>query len=104
MARSASATPLPRLGDFTTDGRVLMLVAMAVVVGAGGAFAAWRLLRVIALCTNLVWLQTFSVQSLSLASVKPSLWMVMAPALGGLIIGLMARLGLGKKRAHRRSA
>src|ERR1700748_721864 len=100
MARSASANPLPRLGDFTTDRRVLMLVAMAVVVGAGGAVAAWLLLRVIALCTNLVWLQTFSVPSLSLASVKPSLWMVMAPALGGLIIGLMARFGSEKIRGH----
>jgi H+/Cl- antiporter ClcA len=100
MARSASANPLPRLGDFTTDRRVLMLVAMAVFVGAGGAVSAWVLLRIIALCTNLVWLQTFSAQSLSLASVKPSLWMVMAPALGGLIIGLMARYGSEKIRGH----
>src|ERR1700744_5270886 len=100
MARSASANPLPRLGDFTTDGRVLMLVAMAVVVGAGGAVAAWLLLRVIALCTNLVWLQTFSVQNLPLTSVRPSAWMVMAPALGGLIIGLMARFGSEKIRGH----
>jgi CIC family chloride channel protein len=100
MARSSSANPLPRLGDFTTDRRVLMLVAMAACVGAGGALSAWVLLRIIALCTNLVWLQTFSAQSLSLASVKPSLWMVIAPALGGLIIGLMARYGSEKIRGH----
>jgi CIC family chloride channel protein len=100
MARSISATPLPRLGDFTTDRRVLILVAMAVCVGAGGAVAAWLLLRVIALCTSLVWLQTFSVQNLPLTSVKPSAWMVMAPALGGLIIGLMARFGSEKIRGH----
>jgi len=77
-----------------------MLVAMAACVGAGGALSAWVLLRIIALCTNLVWLQTFSAQSLSLASVKPSLWMVIAPALGGLIIGLMARYGSEKIRGH----
>src|SRR6201990_790408 len=100
MARSASANPLPRLGGFTTDRRVLMLVAMAVCVGAGGTVAAWLLLRVIALCTNLVWLQTFSVQNLPLTSIKPSAWMVMAPALGGLIIGLMARFGSEKIRGH----
>jgi CIC family chloride channel protein len=100
MSRSAPATPLPRLGDFTTDRRVLILVAMAVCVGAGGAVAAWLLLRVIALCTNLVWLQTFSVQNLPLTSVKPSAWMVMAPVLGGLIIGLMARFGSEKIRGH----
>jgi chloride channel protein, CIC family len=100
MSRSAPATPLPRLGDFTTDRRVLILVAMAVCVGTGGAVAAWLLLRVIALCTNLVWLQTFSVQNLPLTSVKPSAWMVMAPVLGGLIIGLMARFGSEKIRGH----
>ena len=58
---------LPRLGDFTTDRRVLMLVAMAIVVGAGGAVAAWVLLHAIALITNLVWLHTFSSQTISLA-------------------------------------
>jgi H+/Cl- antiporter ClcA len=91
---------MPRLGDFTTDRRVLMLVAMAVFVGAGGAVAAWLLLRIIALTTNLVWLHTFSAQSLSLAAVKPSAWMVAAPALGGLVIGLMARFGSEKIRGH----
>jgi H+/Cl- antiporter ClcA len=91
---------MPRLGDFTTDRRVLMLVFMAVFVGAGGAVAAWLLLRVIALTTNLVWLHTFSAQSLSLAAVKPSGWMVAAPALGGLVIGLMARFGSEKIRGH----
>ena len=91
---------LPRLGDFTTDRRVLMLVAMAVLVGAGGAVSAWVLLHAIALTTNLVWLHTFSTQSLSLAAVKPDAWMVAAPALGGLVIGLMARFGSEKIRGH----
>ena len=98
----ANAKPgqLPRLGDFTTDRRVLMLIAMALVVGTGATAAAWLLLRAIALVTNLVWFQTFGTQSLSLASLKPSLWMVVAPALGGLIIGLMARFGSEKIRGH----
>ena len=61
MARSVSVNSLPRLGDFTTDRRVLMLVAMAVLVGGGGAVSAWVLLHAIALTTNLVWLRTFSV-------------------------------------------
>ena len=33
------------LGDFTADRRMVMLVAMAVVVGAAGAAGAWVLLR-----------------------------------------------------------
>src|SRR6185312_11928657 len=88
MQRSVPANSLPRLGDFTTDRRVLVLTAMAILVGAGGTITAWILLRMIALTSNLVWLQTFSVHSLPLENVKPSLWMVAAPALGGLVIGL----------------
>jgi chloride channel protein, CIC family len=100
MARPASAKSLSRLGDFTTDARVLMLAAMAVLIGIGGAVSAWVLLRMIALTSNLVWLHTLSVQSLSFAHVKPGVWMVVAPALGGLAIGLMARYGSEKIRGH----
>ena len=100
MARIGSANSLPRLGDFSTDRRVLILIAMAVLVGVGGALAAWFLLRVIALATNLIWLHTLSAQNLSLAGVKRDAWMVAAPALGGLLIGLMARFGSGKIRGH----
>src|ERR1700753_2160000 len=80
--------------------RGISCLAMAIVVGSGGAAAAWLLLRAIALVTNLVWLQTISSQTLSLAHLKPSLWMVLAPAIGGLIIGLMARFGSEKIRGH----
>jgi CIC family chloride channel protein len=100
MARSASANSLPRLGDFTTDWRVLMLVAMAVLVGAVGAVAAWVLLHMIALTTNLVWLHIFSSQGVRLSGLKPNAWMVAIPALGGLVIGLMARFGSEKIRGH----
>ena len=92
--------PLPRLGDFTTDGRVLMLIGMAVIVGTGGAVAAWALLQAIALVTNLVWFQSFATHAVSLARVKPGPWVVLAPAAGGLAIGLMARFGSEKIRGH----
>lgn len=99
-ANAKPGHPLPRLGDFTTDRRVLMLIAMAIFVGTGGTAAAWLLLRAIALVTNLVWFQTLSTQNMSLANLKPSVWMVMAPAVGGLVIGLMARFGSEKIRGH----
>ena len=100
MHRSPPTHAVPRLGDFTTDRRVLVLIAMAFVVGTGGAAAAWALLRTIAFVTNLVWFQTLSTQSVSLAALKPGLWMVLAPAIGGLAIGLMARFGSEKIRGH----
>jgi chloride channel protein, CIC family len=88
------------LGDFTADWRVLLLIGMAFVVGSGGAGAAWLLLKLIALVTNLVWFGRFSTENVSLAQATPGLWMVMAPALGGLVIGLMARFGSEKIRGH----
>ena len=87
-------------GDFTTDKRVLLLVAMAVVVGTGGALAAWALINLIALVCNAVWLFKISTEPLSFSTVARSPWMVAAPVLGGLVIGLMARYGSEKIRGH----
>ncbi len=87
-------------GDFTTDKRVLVLIAMALVVGTGGAFAAWVLINLIALVSNAVWLFKISTEPLSFAMVTRSPWMVAAPILGGLVIGLMARYGSEKIRGH----
>jgi CIC family chloride channel protein len=88
------------LGDFTADRRLLMLAAMALVVGSGGAGAAWLLIRLITLTTNLVWFGRFDIVSRSLEHLSPSAWMVIAPVLGGLVIGLMARFGSEKIRGH----
>src|SRR5579862_4653543 len=88
------------LGDFTADRRMVMLVAMAVVVGAAGAAGAWVLLRLIALVSNLVWLGRVGLTAVDFGQVHPSPWMVLAPALGGLAIGLMARYGSEKIRGH----
>jgi H+/Cl- antiporter ClcA/CBS domain-containing protein len=88
------------LGDFTTDRRVLMLIAMALLVGTGGAFAALFLAKLIALVSNLVWFGRIGFDAVQMADVTRSPWMVAAPALGGLVIGLMARYGSEKIRGH----
>ncbi|WP_267554850.1 chloride channel protein [Rhizobium rhizogenes] len=87
-------------GDFTTDKRVLLLIAMALVVGTGGAFAAWVLIKLIALVSNAIWLFKISTAPLSFSTVARSPWMVAAPVIGGLVIGLMARYGSEKIRGH----
>jgi H+/Cl- antiporter ClcA len=97
---SRSFRPVDRLGDFTTDRRVLVLVAMALIVGAGGVLAAWALLKAIAFVTNLVWFHHIGTQASTLANAKANWWMVAAPALGGLVIGLTARYGSEKIRGH----
>jgi len=89
-----------RLADFNADGRLLMLAAMAVVVGTGGAFAALALVKLIALCSNLAWFGRFDTASTPIAHAMTRPWMVLIPAAGGLAIGLMARYGSEKIRGH----
>ncbi|TBC60989.1 CBS domain-containing protein (plasmid) [Rhizobium leguminosarum] len=87
-------------GDFTTDRRVLLLVGMSIIVGTAGAFAAWCLVSLIALVTNVIWFGEIGIQPASLAAVPRSLWVLLVPPLGGLVIGLMARFGSEKIRGH----
>jgi CIC family chloride channel protein len=89
-----------RLGDFRADRRLLLLAGMAVVVGAGGAGAAWLLVKLIALATNISWFGRFSFVHSTPAGAVLSPWMILIPALGGIIVGLMARFGSDKIRGH----
>ncbi len=95
-----TAPPRTRLADFTADQRVLKLIAMAVVVGTAGAFAAWVLIDLIRLTTNLVWFQRVSVEQANMGDIAHTPWIVLAPMIGGLIVGLMARYGSEKLRGH----
>jgi H+/Cl- antiporter ClcA/CBS domain-containing protein len=94
-----AATP-KGLGDFRADPRLLVLAAMAIVVGSGGAFAAWVLLKLIALVSNLIWFGKLQAEAIPLAHAARTPWMVAAPVLGGVVIGLMARFGSEKIRGH----
>ena len=88
-----------RLGDFTASPRILLLAGMAAIAGLGGVLAAWLLLKLIALCTNLAYYQTISTQARPFPEHLP-LWSIGIPVIGGLIIGLMARFGSEKIRGH----
>jgi H+/Cl- antiporter ClcA len=88
-----------RLGDYSTDYRMLILAAMATVCGTGGAFSAWALLKLIALATNVLWRAHFSFDHAEIASRGPLLVLAI-PVIGGLIVGLMARYGSDKIRGH----
>ena len=72
------ALPRARLADFTTDHRVLLLIAMAFVVGTGGAAAAWVLLKLIALVGNLVWHGTLATTAPDMTTVPRGAWMFSA--------------------------
>jgi H+/Cl- antiporter ClcA len=99
--RPAATRPVaPRLGDFTADRRVLLLMGMALVVGAGGVAAAWVLTRLIALCGNLAYLGRIGFKMPPMAELTLGIGSIAIPVIGGLIIGLMARYGSEKIRGH----
>ena len=96
----SSAQASIRLGDFTTDRRVVLLMALAIPVGLASVAAAWALLRLISLCTNLAYHGRFSFADLPITAGALGWGSVFIPVAGCLIIGLMARYGSEKIRGH----
>jgi chloride channel protein, CIC family len=88
------------LRDFAADPRVLLLAAMALVTGTMGAFAAWVLLKLIALFTNVAYFQHFSNATVHFEGMHLPLWTIAVPVAGSLIVGFMAYFGSEKIRGH----
>src|SRR3954462_6262785 len=96
-----SAVAESHRGDFTANPRVLVLAAMAAVIGVISAFVALGLARLISFFTNVFYYGQFSARELaSPAGHHLGAWSVLIPVAGGLIIGLMARYGSEKIRGH----
>jgi H+/Cl- antiporter ClcA len=86
--------------DFHPSVSILKLSLMAVFVGVAAAVVAWLLYRMIGLVTNLAFLQRLAFDFVS-PSQGHSRWaIVVAPIVGGLLIGLMARFGTDRIRGH----
>lgn len=77
-----------------------MLALMAVVTGTGGAMAAWLLVRLIAVATNLFWFGRLSAGPATISQASVGLLVVVIPVFGSLIVGLLARFGSEKIRGH----
>jgi CIC family chloride channel protein len=88
------------LRDFRTDSRMLVLVGLAIPVGVVSALVAKALLWLIAEITNLVFFQRFGTVLPPLENHHLGPWIIAAPVVGALIIGLMARYGSEKIRGH----
>ncbi len=100
-----SLTPLRaaehhRLADHSADRRMVLLAAMALVVGAGGAAGAWILLRLIAVATNLFWFGRLSSAPALITDASLGIGAFAIPVIGSLVVGLMARFGSDKIRGH----
>jgi chloride channel protein, CIC family len=88
------------LGDFTTTPRVLVISALALVIGAVCAFVALALLRLIGLFTNLFYYGRWSSALVSPVGNHLGWLSVLVPVAGALIIGVMARYGSERIRGH----
>ena len=88
------------LRDYTADSRILYSSALAAVLGAVSALAAWALLEMIALSTNLFYFHRWSVADVDPWQAGRHWWLVLMPVLGGLIVGLIARYLSPKVRGH----
>jgi CIC family chloride channel protein len=89
-----------RLGDFTTDFRVVTLTLMATIIGAVSAFVAFALVWLIGVITNLSFYFRFSSSFASPDGNHLGYWVILVPMVGGLIVGLMAYFGSEKIRGH----
>jgi H+/Cl- antiporter ClcA len=88
------------LRDFTTDARVLVIAAIAVVVATAGVGAGILLMKLIKLATNVAYFGQFTLADLRIADTPLGLFAVAVPVIGALVIGLMARYGSEKIRGH----
>ena len=88
------------LGDFTTAPRVILICAVAAVIGVIAAYVALALLRLIGLFTNLFFFQRWNTTVVSVKDNDLGLWILVVPVVGGLLIGLMARYGSERIRGH----
>jgi H+/Cl- antiporter ClcA len=89
-----------KLGDFQATPRLLLISAMAIAVGVISAVVALILLKLIGLFTNLFFFGRFSTDLVSPAGNHLGLWVLAVPALGALVIGVMARYGSERIRGH----
>src|SRR5690242_709527 len=89
-----------RLGDFTTDRRVIPISLLAIAIGLISTVVAWLLLRLIGFFTNLFYYGRTGTALVSPAGNHLGWWSVLVPVGGALIIGLMARFGSERIRGH----
>src|SRR5580698_5894025 len=86
--------------DFSSNARLPGISLLAAGIGALSTLAAFVLLSLIHLFTNLFFFGHFSFADRSPALNTLGGWVVLIPVAGGLIVGLMARYGSEKIRGH----
>jgi CIC family chloride channel protein len=99
-AEDATSPSAARVGDFADNHRLIILSAFALVIGVISTAGAMMLLAAIRLFTNLFFFQSVSLAARSPAHHHLGPIVILVPAIGGLIVGFMARFGSDKIRGH----
>ncbi|GAB2898920.1 chloride channel protein [Paraburkholderia jirisanensis] len=86
--------------DFSSNARLPGISMLAVVIGCLATLAAFVLLSLIHLFTNLFFYGSFSFADHSPALNTLGAWVILIPIAGGLVVGMMARYGSEKIRGH----
>jgi H+/Cl- antiporter ClcA/CBS domain-containing protein len=89
-----------RLRDTSTTPRLAYIAGLSAVIGCLSAGAAWVLVRLIGLTTNVVWYGRVSVRLVVPDPRHLGWWSILIPAAGGLVVGVIARYGSERIRGH----
>ncbi|HUI05530.1 MAG TPA: chloride channel protein [Verrucomicrobiae bacterium] len=88
--------PAKLAGDF----RLGWISLLAAGVGVAGGLIAYLLLKLIGLFTNMFFFHRFSAAFTSPQMHHLGLWVILLPAAGGIVVGLMAKYGTSKIKGH----
>ncbi len=80
--------------------RIIYISILAAGIGVIAGFLAFALFSLIGLLWNLVFFQQISTQITDLETNPIGLWMLVVPAIGGLIVAFMAKYGTSKIKGH----
>ena len=86
--------------DYSVDRRLLAVSGVALLVGVVSTLAAAALLALIHFFTNVFFYQRLSLADASPAQNALGIGVILVPAIGGMLVGLMARYGSEKIRGH----
>ena len=79
---------------------LFQLAVLAAVVGVAAGAGAYALYSMIALVSNLIFLHRWSWAYADVTKHLLGAWVLIVPAAGGLVVGLMAKYGTSKIRGH----
>ena len=99
-ARSPRSKLRAYLSNDPCDARVLLICACSVVLALVTGFVAQALVGIIGLVTNIALYGRFSTAFVSSANSRLGWLVLFIPAIGGLIVGVMARYGSKAIRGH----